>query len=113
MSAAWIRWSPLAVGAPLLGSWSRLDDFAWPGQPDLFQAPAVLGDPVSLGPGSQERRKAVRVADLNRQPAVFMHVDAEAQAAVSTDAGGLAWFQVGQLLLPGVQVMLQEVKVEP
>lgn len=113
MSAAWIRWSPLAIGAPLVGSWGRLDDFARPGLPDLFQASAVLRDPVSLGSGPEDRRKAVLVADLDRQPAAFVYVDVEAQAAVSADAGCLAWSQAGQLLLPGVQVMLEEVKVEP
>ncbi|KUN38685.1 hypothetical protein AQJ27_43605 [Streptomyces olivochromogenes] len=113
MSVAGIRRSPLAIGAPLVSSWCRLDDFAGPGQSDLFQAPAVLGDPVLLGSGSQGCCKAVRVADLDRQPAVFVHVDVEAQAAVSADADRLAWSQVGQLLFPGVQVMLEEVKVKP
>ncbi|GHF36541.1 hypothetical protein GCM10018783_01070 [Streptomyces griseosporeus] len=59
----------------------------------------MLGDPVSLGSGSQDRRKAVLVADLDRQPAVFVYVDVEAQDAVSADAGCLAWSQVGQRLL--------------
>ncbi len=51
----------LAIGAPLVSSWCRLDDFAGPGQPDLFPAPAVLGDPVVLGSGSQGCRQAARV----------------------------------------------------
>lgn len=61
----------------------------------------MLGDPVPPRSDPQDRRKAVRIADLDRQPAVFVQVDVEARAAVSADACIVSYRRASDTVGPG------------
>lgn len=73
----------------------------------------TLAYPVLLRPDPQHRGEAVGIEDRYGQGAVLLHVENEIQPAIFTEARTRALSEASRLLLPSVEVPLEEIELQP
>lgn len=99
--------SGLAVEPPLAGHGGRLHDFSRPDSADVLKSLLMLWDPGLPRLKRERSREAVVVVDGHGQGAVLMHVEDQAQPAAATDARVRTRRELGQVALPGIEVLLE------